>query len=74
MTDGRGDDFGSLALILIVAVPGTLLLLSLLPEHATRAAGAVGRLVVESRVVFAALALAIWLGVVVSVFFGGWSG
>ena len=66
-----GGGFSSLVFVLIVAVPGTMLLLSLVPAHTARAAGAAGRVVVQSRVVLAALALAIWLGVFVSMFLGG---
>ena len=61
----------SLALVLVLAVPGTMLLLSLVPEHTARAAGVVGRVVLQGRVVLAAVALAIWLGVFVSMFLGG---
>jgi hypothetical protein len=66
-----GGGFSSLALILVLAVPGAMLLLSLLPDHTARAAGVLGRAVIHGRVVLAALALAIWLGVFVSMFLGG---
>lgn len=72
MTEGEdGGGFSPLALILVVAVPGAMLLLSLVPEHTARAAGAAGSIVLHGRVVLAAVALAIWLGVFVSMFFGG---
>lgn len=48
-----------------------MLLLATLPEQATRAAGALGELIVHSRVLLAAAALAIWLGVFVSLLLGG---
>lgn len=69
--EGSNDGFSSLMLILVIAVPGTMLLLSMLPEHTARAAGAIGQAVAQGRVVLVAVALAIWLGVFVSMFLGG---
>lgn len=62
---------GSLALFLVIVVPGALLLLALVPEHRAAAAGDAGRMIVQGRVAFAAVGLAIWLGVFISMYLGG---
>ncbi len=67
----EGGGLGSLALVLVLVIPGAMLLLSLVPEHTARAAGAIGEVVLHGRVLLAAVALAIWLGVFVSMFLGG---
>jgi hypothetical protein len=66
-----GAPFGGPLFVLVLVVPGVMLLLSLMPTHTAAAAGAVGRVVIQGRVMLAALALAIWLGVLVSMLFGG---
>ncbi len=56
---------------MLLAGPALMLLVSMTPERTAFAAGAVGRAVIHGRVVLAALALAIWLGVFVSLLLGG---
>jgi hypothetical protein len=65
------EGLGTLVLVLVLGVPGAMLLLAMLPEHAVRAAGSAGRLVAHSRVLLAAVAFAIWIGVVISFVLGG---
>jgi len=55
----------------VIGIPALMLLVAMMPTHTVAAAGVVGRAVIHGRVVLAALALAIWLGVFVSMLLGG---
>ncbi|MDH4176866.1 MAG: hypothetical protein OEV72_04745 [Thermoleophilia bacterium] len=55
----------------MIGIPALMLLVAMMPTHTVAAAGVVGRAVIHGRVVLAALALAIWLGVFVSMLLGG---
>ncbi len=65
------EGLGGPLLVLVLALPALMLLVSMMPTHTMAAAGVVGRAVVHGRVVLAALALAVWLGVFVSLLLGG---
>jgi hypothetical protein len=57
-------------LAVLVAGPALMLLLAMLPAHALSAAGGIGRALGRGRVLLATMALAIWLGVFVSLLLG----